>query len=137
MLADYVIDSSSVLAFAFAEPGAEIVVGIAADDDNRLSISSVNMAEVLTKMIDKGMPIDVAVEIIAPLVLDEVPFDHGFARASSELRTITRRCGLSLGDRGCLALGRLRKAPILTADRQWLDVADDVGVEIIVTRPDA
>ena len=55
-MADYVIDSSSVLAFAFGEPGAEVVVGIAADDDNHLLISSVNMAEVLVKMIDKGIP---------------------------------------------------------------------------------
>jgi PIN domain nuclease of toxin-antitoxin system len=136
MMADYVIDSSSVLAFAFAEPGADIVIKIAADDDNHPVVSSVNMAEILAKMIDKGIARDVALDIMAPLALDESPFDHASARASSDLRTATRHLGLSLGDRSCLALGRSRRAPILTADRKWLDIADDVGVEIVVTRPD-
>ena len=136
-MAEYVIDSSSVLAFAFGEPGADIVVGIAADDDNHLLISSVNMAEILAKMIDKGIPLDMAAEIISPLALEEIAFDHAQVQESSTLREITRRSGLSLGDRSCLALGRSRKLPVLTSDRIWLEVAGDVGVEIIITRPDA
>jgi PIN domain nuclease of toxin-antitoxin system len=136
-VADYAIDSSSVLVFAFGEPGAEMVVGIAADDRNHLFISSVNMAEVLAKMIDKGIPIDTAGEIIAPLALDEIPFDHWHAFLSSELREVTRHHGLSLGDRSCLALGLSKKVPVLTSDRKWLDVSGKIRAEIVITRPEA
>lgn len=132
---DYVIDSSSVLAFAFGEPGAECVAGIAADDDNHLAISSVNMAEVLAKMIDKGIPAEVTAEILAPLTLVEVSFDPGQARASADLRDITRRFGLSLGDRCCLALGLSKRTPVLTCDRTWRTVSN-LGVDIIITRPE-
>jgi PIN domain nuclease of toxin-antitoxin system len=135
-MADYVIDSSSVLAFAFGEPGADIVVRIAGDDGNRLSISSVNLAEVLAKLADNGIPADAAAEILSPLNLDEVPFDHAQAEISAKLRTLTRRAGLSLGDRCCLGLASFRKVAVLTADRKWLDVADDLGIKAIITRPE-
>jgi PIN domain nuclease of toxin-antitoxin system len=87
------------------------------------------------KMIDKGMPSAVAAETLAPRALEEIPFDPAHARASADLRDATRRSGLSLGDRNCLALGLSRKVPVLASDWKWLDVCDAVGVEIIVTRP--
>jgi PIN domain nuclease of toxin-antitoxin system len=136
-MADYVIDSSSVLAFAFGEPGAEMVMAIAGDDGNRLLVSSVNLAEILAKLADDGIQAEVAAEIIAPLSLDEVPFDHAQAVISAALRSVTRHAGLSLGDRGCLGLASLRKVAVLTADRTWRDVAAAVGIEVIITRPEA
>ncbi|MHB8733976.1 MAG: PIN domain-containing protein [Terriglobales bacterium] len=45
---------------------------------------------------------------------------------------LTRRWGLSLGDRACLALAFQRHAPVLTADRLWAEL--DVDVEIRLTR---
>jgi PIN domain nuclease of toxin-antitoxin system len=40
--------------------------------------------------------------------------------------------GLSLGDRACLALARVRSLPAVTADRSWSGV--DVGVQIQLIR---
>lgn len=134
-MAEYVIDASSVLAFAFGEPGAEMVMAIAGQDGNRVLVSSVNLAEVLAKLADDGIGAEVAAEIIAPLSLDEIPFDHAQAERSAALRPVTRRAGLSLGDRCCLGLASLRTAAVLTADRTWLGVAADLGVDIVITRP--
>lgn len=50
------------------------------------------------------------------------------------MRPLTDRAGLSLGDRFCLALGRRLRAPVLTADRQWALIADDVGVKVELIR---
>ena len=135
-MTDYVIDASSVLAFAFAEPGADIVTAIAASDGNRLLISTVNLAEALSKLIDKGMSLVAAESVIGPLALEEISFDGGQARTAAGLRGLTRSLGLSFGDRSCLALAVMRGGPVLTADRQWLAMADVVGVEIVVTRPE-
>jgi len=38
---------------------------------------------------------------------------------AAALRPLTRRHGLSLGDRACLALGWRPRLPVLTADRAW------------------
>ena len=50
------------------------------------------------------------------------------------IRALTDRTGLSLGDRFCLAPGRRLRAPVLTADRQWTLVGDELGVRVEVIR---
>jgi ribonuclease VapC len=44
----------------------------------------------------------------------------------------TMPSGLSLGDRACLALARLRDLPAVTADRAWAKL--DLGIPIEVVR---
>ena len=44
----------------------------------------------------------------------------------------TRRYGLSLGDRGCIALAIFKNCPILTCDKIWQKV--EVGIEFILAR---
>ena len=132
-MAEFVIDASSVLAFIFGEPGGSLVFDVARD--GHLLISSVNLAEVLARMADKGIPLDAAAEILSPLGMEEVAFDHAQAEVSAMLRATNSRSGLSLGDRCCLALGLIKRRPILTADRKWRDVAEAVGIEITITRP--
>jgi ribonuclease VapC len=39
---------------------------------------------------------------------------------------------LSLGDRACLALGRLEQLPVMTADRLWRSLK--LNVKIVVVR---
>lgn len=41
------------------------------------------------------------------------------------------------GDRACLAAARLRQCAVLTGDRDWLHIANAVGLEIISLRPAA
>ncbi len=133
-MTDCVIDASSILVFIFDEPGAGIV-GDAART-GRLLVSTVNLAEVFAKLADKGIGLDLAKELVAPLDLDPVPFDHGQALASASLRPQTRRGDISLGDRCCIALGTTTGLPILTADRTWRMIADAIGVDLVITRPD-
>jgi PIN domain nuclease of toxin-antitoxin system len=51
-------------------------------------------------------------------------------RTSGFLRPATRRAGLSLGERACLALAATLGLPAITADRGWQRVADAVGVQV-------
>lgn len=69
---------------------------------------------------------------MAPLGLEVIPFDEDQAYEAGLLRTATRDAGLSLGDRGCLSLSRVKGLPVLTADKTWLDLR--VGVEVKVIR---
>jgi PIN domain nuclease of toxin-antitoxin system len=133
-MADYVIDASAVLAVAFNEPGAEIVAGLARAG-NRLLISSVNAAEVMAKAVGRRLGLDFADAVATLLELEEIAFDHAQAAASAELIAVTASAGVSLGDRACLALGLANRVPVLTTDRKWAEIAAEVGVEVIVTRP--
>jgi len=131
-MTDYVIDASSILAFVFDEPGAGMVIDVART--NRLFVSSVNMAEVLAKLSDKGIGRDDARMFVAPLELEEISFKSDHADVSAILRPLTRRDNISLGDRCCLALALTTRSPVLTAERTWRAVAEKVGVEIVMTR---
>ncbi len=49
-------------------------------------------------------------------------FGHDLAILAGQLRPMTKFLGLSLGDRACLALGWQLGLPILTADKQWMQI---------------
>lgn len=125
-----VLDASAVLALLFEEPGAEIVraqlrTGV---------IGAANLAEVLAKLSDHGLPAQEAARAVAILGLEVAPMTEGQAQRSAELRPATRTAGLSLGDRACLALAIELGAPALTADRSWAGVAESAGVTVQVVR---
>ena len=96
------------------------------------SISAVNLSEVLARLQEFGTPESEAVIAVARLELRIIPFDEPQARIAARLRSTTRRAGLSLGDRACLALGDRLGCPVVTADRIWASL--DIGVEIVVIR---
>ncbi len=109
------------------EPGAEVVRPHLA----HAIVSVVNYAEVLGRAATLCGSLDEAkrrVDLHIPHVL---PFDLAQATATASLLPSTRPLGLSLGDRACLALGLVRRLPILTADRRWADVPDAVVVELV------
>ncbi len=110
-----VLDASAVLAVFNVEKGAEKVEPLLSNS----IISSVNVAEVLTKMVEKGISLDAALEDFLKLGLKVVEFDTKQAAKSAELRPLTRHLGLSLGDRCCVALAMLENATAVTADRNW------------------
>ena len=123
-----VLDASAIIAVLRGEPGAEIV--LAADEG---VISAVNFAEVITALINAGMPSDHAQRAAARSTgLKIVPADQSQAIIAGRLREQTRSAGLSLGDRFCIALASQLGAKALTADRQWCDL--DVGVEVVLIR---
>lgn len=95
-------------------------------------ISTVNQAEVQTKLVSAGLEEGLAWWHIAEVDCSAVPFDEEQARISGGLVRITRPLGLSLGDRACLALAIQRKAVVYTTDRAWKDL--NLGIEIEVIR---
>lgn len=123
-----VLDSSVVLAYLWTEPGSDVLAEFMKDG----KISSVNVAEVLTKLIDHGMAGEAATLMLEGLKLSSVAFDTDQARLVGALRSQTRRYGLSLGDRACLALAIRHRAKVVTADRAWAGL--DIGIEIEVIR---
>jgi ribonuclease VapC len=125
-----VFDASAVLALLFEEPGSEMVraqlrTGV---------IGAANLAEVLAKLSDHGLPVMEAVRAVTILGLEVAPMTEAQAGRSAELRPMTRSVGLSLGDRACLALAAELGAPALTADRSWDAVAGAAGVSVQVIR---
>jgi ribonuclease VapC len=127
-MSSVVLDASALLAVTFAEEGCDLVLP-------RLPgalLSAVNLAEVLTRAVDRGMPLEAAESEIKDLPVRVIPFVAEQASLAAGLRPATAAFGLSLGDRACLALAKARGACVLTADRRWRDVA--VGVEVLLIR---
>jgi len=125
-----VLDASAVLALIFAEPGGDQVEAHLPG----AAISAVNIAEVATRLLARGMPEDTINTIIGSLQLSIRPFDQQQAMATARLRPATRSAGLSLGDRACLALAGTLQCPALTADQAWSSVADDIAVTVRLIR---
>jgi PIN domain nuclease of toxin-antitoxin system len=128
MAVEHVADASAVLALLRGERGADYVQSVIADS----VISAVNFCEVLTKLIQGGTPADAAIAIVDDLHIRIVEFSRFLAETTASLSVVGRPRGLSLGDRACLALGKQRQAPVVTADRAWREL--DVGVEVVVIR---
>ena len=124
-----VLDASALLAVLNDEPGAETLTPQLL---NSASCSTVNLAEVQTKLVNYGIdPVDAWEAALSP-VAEVVPFTEEQARIAGSLVVQTRSLGLSLGDRACLALGIATKAPVYTADRTWKNLK--LGIRIHVVR---
>lgn len=125
----YVLDASAVLALLNAEPGGERVAMVL----DRCVVGAVNYAEVVAKLVERGLPAKVVGEVLDPLHLRVVDFDKAQAVRTGELRAATRQKGLSAGDRAYLALAAKLDAPALTTDTKWSEV--DLGVRVEQLRP--
>ena len=123
-----VLDASAILAVLHKEPGSSHVEPHMAGS----LVSSVNLAEVGARLSDQGMPMDAVQSVIAALGMQVVAFDETQAIASAALRAKTRKFGLSLGDRACLALAERERLPVMTGDRTWAQLT--IGFEIRVFR---
>ena len=125
---EIVADASAVLALLKQEPFSGFDPGRL----ERATISAVNLSEVLQKLCAGGLSDSEADDAVAALDLQVAAFDEAQARTAAQLWPQTRRAGLSLADRACLALGMRRGRPVVTADRIWANL--DVGVEILLVR---
>ncbi len=113
-----ILDASAIIAWRAGEPGAELVrEAIVAGAE----VSAVNVAEVLAKVSDRGEDVQRARADIADVAWI-VPFDAEHAFESAAIRGFTQPYNVSLGDRACLALGRLHGLPVLTADCRWAEI---------------
>lgn len=129
-----VLDASALLVYLQDEPGADRATAAL---ERGCAISAANWAEVLSKLADAGKdPDEVTATLTKQGLLDAaihvVAMDEKAACVSARLRPLTRKAGLSLGDRACLALGQLLDLPVLTTDRAWRQLA--LGIQVVVIR---
>ena len=118
-----VLDASAVLAVILEEPGADVVVEALRSG---AAMSTVNVAEVAARLHQDGWSTSEVALVFGSLGIEVLPFDPESALLSGRLRAATRKFGLGLGDRACLASGLVEGCPVLTSDRSWrdLDIAD-------------
>ena len=119
----FVFDSSAIIALLQQEEGSEMV----ANSMKGAIMSSLNYSEVAAVLARK-MPRETIVTLLAKLISEIVPFDEDQALEVGILYKETKSAGLSMGDRACITLAKLRKMPVLTADKEWAKL--NLGVEI-------
>jgi len=127
-MAECVIDTSAILALLHLEPGADK----AAEAVRKGIVSIVNLAELWSKLFETGHTEQQARQAVGGLTLTVADVAAEDALEIGRLRPRTRKLGLSLGDRACLALALRLSAPVVTADRRWTGL--DIGVTIELIR---
>ena len=123
-----VLDASAVLALLNNESGAD---KLTPELLSNATCSTVNLAEVQTKLVSAGAAPDEAWEDTLSPIREAAPFTEEHAKIAGGLVAQTRALGLSLGDRACLALGLVLKAPVYTADKSWKNLKLGVRIHVI------
>jgi len=123
-----VLDASALLALLNAEKGANIVLELLP----QAGISTVNLAEVVTRLSAVGMPDNEIRATLSLLGLETMVFDEEQAFLTGLFYAQTYPNGLSLGDRACLALAKVTNATAVTAYREWEGL--DIGISINLIR---
>jgi len=122
-----VLDASALIALFNNEPGADVVKAKLSS----AAISIVNVAEVLSKFVERGNAPERTLADIHALGIAIYPLDEEQSLIAAQMRRITISRGLSLGDRCCLALATVRKCETMTADRAWPALGHGVKVTLI------
>lgn len=131
-MSEVTLDASALLAVFNGEPGSERVAAFLTGGE--CTMSTVNLSEVVTKLVERGVTLDEAQRAITAARLTFHPFDEAAAFEAASLRMLTRPAGLSFGDRACVALAARLGAVVVTTDRSW--VTAGLPVEVILARPD-
>jgi len=123
-----VLDASALLALIKNEQGAEIVEELLGN----IVMSSVNVSEVASILLDSKMSVTEAREAIEPFIDSIVPFDLEQSINCASLGKISKHLGLSLGDKACITLGIKLGVPIYTADKIWQEFkSKEVNIKLI------
>ena len=127
-----VLDASALLAFLQGEPGQDMVLN--ALQTQHCAMSAANEAEVISKSLDRGLAPETIAAILSELTYTAVDVTVADGQQAGNMRSFARSVGLSLADRLCLALAQRLKVRVLTADRVWLQVAEPLGLEVVLIR---
>lgn len=127
-MSSVVLDASAIFAIINAEPGAEKLTPELLRD---AVCSTVNLAEVQTKLVSRGWAPQEAWEDATSAIHEAAIFTEEHAKIAGSLVLLTRPYGLSLGDRACLALGISLRAPIYTAEKMWSKLKIDARIHIL------
>lgn len=121
------VDSSVVLAHLFGEQGSQTAYELL----DGATISSVNVSEVVAKLVAKGWDELQAADRFKRYGLSIIGYDRETAMTAGSLLARYRKENVSLGDAACLALALVRKEAVATCDRRWADLGLDLEVELI------
>lgn len=123
-----VLDASAILAVINEEKGSE---KLAAELLANAMVSTVNLAEVQSKLVARGWNAEDAWEDSTGVVDEVLPFSMEQAKNAGSLISVTQSLGLSFGDRACLALALEQNAAIYTADRSWKNLKLPIPIHFI------
>lgn len=126
-MTSHILDASVIMAIVLGEPGHETAARLAPSS----MLSSVNLAEIITKCIEKSVPPEIAERYIGESSIEIAGFDSDHAILAGELFNRTRKGVLSLGDRACIATAVKLGATAVTADRIWAELDLPCKVELI------
>jgi len=126
-LSKIVLDASALLAYLHREPGCREVQAVLP----QAVIGAVNLCEVMTKLVEAGLTELEALTTLRGLRIAVIPFDRGMALHTGALRKLTKPLGMSLGDRACVALGMHLSLPVMTTDRNWQALSQEVQIQVI------
>ena len=124
-----ILDASAILALILGERGAEAFTPALL---RRTTASTVNLAEVQTRLVRGGYEPEIAWRDTLSYVAHTFPYTLDQAKIAGNLISETRSRGLSLGDRCCLALAITLNAPVYTTEKIWRGL--DVGIPVHVIR---
>lgn len=79
-------------------------------------------------MLNMGVVVEELEGGLRSLFQEIIDFDFAQATLAATLRKETKKLGLSLGDRACLALGITENCPVVTADKAWSKLSLDLGI---------
>jgi len=122
-----ILDASALLAYLHRETGWEMVQAVIAE----ACVSAINWSEIAQKITQKGMDVDTVRDLLYELGLTIEPFSVKQAEIAAELWEQSRRYGLSLADRACLAFAMQRATTVMTADKVWAELALDIEIQLI------
>jgi PIN domain nuclease of toxin-antitoxin system len=95
-------------------------------------MGTTNLAEVVSKLRERGLSLEEVREALGGLHLDVRPLSPSQAMIIGDLRPATKPLGLSVGDRACLALALDLDAELFTTDADLASA--DAGVSITDVR---
>jgi PIN domain nuclease of toxin-antitoxin system len=122
-----VLDTSVIMAILLGEYGQDVAARLAPGS----ILSSVNLAEISTKCIEKAVPPQIARKYIRDSNIEVVGFDADLAILTGDLFKTAKKGVLSLGDRACIATAISLDATAVTADRVWTTLDLPCRIELI------
>lgn len=125
-----VLDASALLALVRQEPGGQRIEDLLTTSH----VGAVNASEFIQKLNQYGAQGEVAFGTLESLGLKLQPVTREDAIRAASFYSATRRVGLSMADRMCLALAHRLGVPAHTADAAWKGVAPALGVKVVLLR---
>lgn len=126
-MGSFVLDASVVLAIVRSETGDDAAGSYVA----RAAMSSVSLAEIITKCVEWELDPNEAVAFVRDAGIDVHDFTSDDAILAGRLAKTARKGLLSLGDRACIATAIRLGATAVTADRAWAELELPCSVELI------